>query len=183
MPPNRRVPETIGTERLLLRSWHPDDAAALAPILADNEARLLPWIPARVATAATASQLAERIEVFASDFAAGKFFRYALIARDDGRVLGEASLFPRNAQGRCPLPDGDRVEIGYWIDAAAEGKGMVTEAVGALIGAAETLPGMTQVEIRCSPLNARSSAVPRRLGFTLAVDNGDEQVWTRGLTG
>lgn len=171
----------LQTDRLVLRPWHPDDAAQLAPILAANESRLLPWIPAHVGTAAPVGELAERLAGFAADFAGGKNFRHAMIMRDDGRILGEAGLFPRNENGRCALPDADRVEIGYWIDSAAEGKGIVTEAVSALVASAGKMSGIRSIEIRCSPRNARSAAVPQRLGFALTHEDADDQVWTRKL--
>jgi RimJ/RimL family protein N-acetyltransferase len=162
---------------LLLRAWQPDDAAELAPILAANEARLLPWIPSHVATSAPVRELRERLAGFAADFAGERSFRYAMRMLSDGRLLGELSMFPRNAEGRCSLADGDRVEIGYWIDAAAERKGIVTEAVSAMIEVAMALRGMSHVEIRCSPANARSAAVPRKLGFRIEHEDSEVQLW------
>src|SRR5688500_4233546 len=58
-----------------------------------------------------------------------------------------------------------KTEIGYWIDGEAEGKGIVSRATRALIEFAFTDLSMNRIEIRCSTDNARSAAVPRRLGF------------------
>jgi RimJ/RimL family protein N-acetyltransferase len=179
----RRVPTALRTERLLLRAWTPADAAALLPLLAAGAARLAPRIPAHVATPLPEPELATRLEGFAADFAAERAFRYAILSPDGVRLLGEADLFPRAAAGRVPLAEADLVELGYWLDAAATGKGLATEAAGALLALAATLPGMTHAEIRCDAANAPSGAVARRLGFELAVEEAGEQLWRKPLRG
>jgi RimJ/RimL family protein N-acetyltransferase len=71
------------------------------------------------------------------------------------------------------------------------GKGLVTEAARAALGIAETLPGLSRVEIRCDVRNIPSAAVPRRLGFTLSAvieqsaassQPSHLQVWTYSLS-
>ncbi|HET7032811.1 MAG TPA: GNAT family N-acetyltransferase, partial [Casimicrobiaceae bacterium] len=57
------------------------------------------------------------------------------------------------------------VEIGYWIRSSFEGTGLISEAVAMIAAFAfETLRAQ-RVRIRCDARNARSAAVPRRLGF------------------
>ena len=174
------IPVTLRTERLLLRAWSPDDASALQPVLAANVTHLGPWIPARVST--PVPELAVRLAGYAADFAAGRAFRYALLSHDGTQVLGEVDLFPRAASGRVPLAEADHVELGYWLDAAATGQGLATEAARALFAVAATLPGMTHVDIRCDVANGASAAVPHWLGFHLAGVEGELQVWRKRLT-
>ena len=57
--------------------------------------------------------------------------------------------------------------IGYWIDAASEGKGVVTAAVGALVDDSFQRWQLTRVEIRADVENRASCAVAERLGFQL----------------
>jgi RimJ/RimL family protein N-acetyltransferase len=177
-----RIPSILRTERLLLRSWAPEDAAALQPILAANVHHLGTWIPQHVAAPVPTKELAERLTRFATDFAEGRAFRFAMLTSDSTRVLGEADLFPRGATGRVPLAVADHVELGYWLDAAATGQGLATEATRALLDVAASLPGMTHVEIRCDVANEPSAAIPQRLGFELAGVAGDTQVWRKDLT-
>jgi ribosomal-protein-serine acetyltransferase len=59
-----------------------------------------------------------------------------------------------------------KTEIGYWIDKAEEGKGVISRACRRLITYAFEDLGMNRIEIRCSAENMRSAAVPERLGFT-----------------
>jgi RimJ/RimL family protein N-acetyltransferase len=176
------IPLTLRTARLLLRPWTPEDAAALHPVLSANVAHLGSWIPRHVSRPVPPAELAARLTGFAADFAALRAFRFAMLTPDGTRVLGEADLFPRAATGRVPLADADRAELGYWLDNAATGQGLATEATRALFDVAATLPGMTHVEIRCDAANEASAAIPRRLGFHLASVEGETQVWRKELS-
>lgn len=175
------IPTTLRTARLLLRPWTPADAGALEPVLVANVVHLGPWIPAHVATPVPVPELAERLAGFASDFAAGRAYRYALLSPDGTLVRGEADLFPRGNKERVPLAVADHVELGYWLDAAATGQGLATEATRALVAVATTLPGMTHIEIRCDAANGASAAIPQRLGFHLAEVEAHVQVWRKAI--
>lgn len=59
-----------------------------------------------------------------------------------------------------------KAEIGYWISADEEGKGIVTASARLLIGFAFRELELNRIEIRCSSENRRSAAIPERLGFT-----------------
>ena len=150
----------------MLRRWRADDAAELAPILEASFTHLARWIPARVATPASAEQLIPRLETYIAAFDAGREWRYVLVAEDE-RILGEVSLFPRNDEGRVAFDanEADRIEIGYWLRADATGQGFATEAARAAMNLALSLPGMSRVAIHCDEQNAPSAALPRRLGF------------------
>jgi ribosomal-protein-serine acetyltransferase len=55
--------------------------------------------------------------------------------------------------------------IGYWLAADRQGAGLMTAAVCALLDHAFESWGLNRVEIRAGVLNARSRAIPQRLGF------------------
>lgn len=159
------VPSELRTARLLIRRWRASDAAELAPILAANVDHLAPWIPWRVAEPLPAAQLARRIDEFSQAFDAEREWRYGVFARDTHRILGDVSLFPRNASGRVQFAVADHLEMGYWLRADATGHGYATEAAQRALDLASSLSGMTRVLIRCDERNLASSAIPRRLGF------------------
>ena len=60
----------------------------------------------------------------------------------------------------------DKAEIGYWLDASTQGKGLVTRACRTLVTYAFDEYGLNKVEIHCGVENQRSRAIPERLGFT-----------------
>lgn len=73
-----------------------------------------------------------------------------------------------------------RLEIGYWISKADEGKGIVSEACRALIDKAFRKMDMNRVQIKCGVGNSRSSNIPRRLGFQLeGIERDGEKHKTR----
>ena len=55
--------------------------------------------------------------------------------------------------------------IGYWLGAEHQGRGVMTRAVRALVDYAVSEWELNRVEIRAAVGNARSRAIPTRLGF------------------
>ena len=59
----------------------------------------------------------------------------------------------------------DQARIGYWLTGEAEGKGIMTRAVRAILRECFEEKGLNRAEICCSAGNRRSRAIPERLGF------------------
>jgi len=60
----------------------------------------------------------------------------------------------------------DKIEIGYWLVEKMTGKGIATAATRKMVNLAFRNMDMNRVQIRCGIGNDKSSAIPRRLGFT-----------------
>lgn len=58
-----------------------------------------------------------------------------------------------------------QTSIGYMLSKEAEGFGIITKSLKALINYAFLDLGLNRLEIRCGEQNLRSRAVPERLGF------------------
>ncbi len=60
----------------------------------------------------------------------------------------------------------DKIEIGYWLIEKMTGRGIATAAVRKMVNLAFRNMDMNRVQIRCGVGNDKSSAIPRRLGFS-----------------
>jgi ribosomal-protein-serine acetyltransferase len=56
--------------------------------------------------------------------------------------------------------------IGYWVDAAQQGRGLITRCCAVMLDYLFHEMALHRVEIRCGTENRRSCAIPERLGFT-----------------
>ncbi len=59
-----------------------------------------------------------------------------------------------------------KATIGYWLNPACQGKGIMTEACRLLISYGFDALHLNRVEIGCAVENTKSCAIPERLGFT-----------------
>jgi len=58
-----------------------------------------------------------------------------------------------------------KVELGYWLEEASQGKGIITSACRAVLDHAFHEWRLIRVEIHCATGNDKSCAIPQRLGF------------------
>lgn len=70
-----------------------------------------------------------------------------------------------------------QTEIGYWLGAAYQGRGLMTAACRAMITYAFAGLGLERVEIHCATHNLKSRAIPERLGFTLEQAQASSFNW------
>lgn len=116
------------------------------------------WMPWAEPTPTDASVRAF-LEPAARDFGGDCAANYAITLADGEEYVGGCGLHPRVGEGA--------LEIGYWIGLAHQGRGLISEAVRLLTTAAFQLHGVLRLEIHCDQANARSAAVPARLGYHL----------------
>lgn len=159
---------------LLLRPWQVADVPAMGRILEENDAHLRPWTPFLIDGRVPGQTLEERLVIHAEEFTDGARWVYGVFDAADGGILGGCGLYPRVGPGA--------IEIGYWLAAAATGRGIATRVAEALIEIAFQHPEIVRVEIRCDPRNIASARIPERLGFTIepspVVPADGLQVWT-----
>ncbi|WP_101785207.1 GNAT family N-acetyltransferase [Nonomuraea indica] len=149
----RRPSAILLCDRLHLRRWQVDDIGAAARAIRDSHDHLLRWSPLAVGDS---HEVATRLVTTAlSEWERDEAYKYAIVV--EGLVVGGCGLMRRAG------PDG--LEIGYWLHADWTGRGLVTEAVAALVTAGCALDGVDWLEIRHDAANLASAGVPRRLGF------------------
>jgi ribosomal-protein-serine acetyltransferase len=76
----------------------------------------------------------------------------------EGAIAGVVGLEPLDWTHRS-------TSIGYWLAAGYQRRGIMTRAVLALIEHAVDVWNLNRIEIRAAVGNARSRAIPQRLGF------------------
>jgi RimJ/RimL family protein N-acetyltransferase len=151
------VPYRIETERLVLRCWDPADAAALLDAQKESLAELRPFMPwAHEEDQSLAGKVA-LLRRFRGAFDLDQDYIYGMFAAGERAVAGGTGLHARVGP--------DAFEIGYWVRTSLAGRGFATEATAALTRVAFELHGIDRVEIHAEPANARSLAIPRRLGY------------------
>jgi RimJ/RimL family protein N-acetyltransferase len=148
----------VVTERLVLRCFEPRDAPALKAAVDASIEHLLPWLPWAREEPQSLEAKIELVRQFRGKFDLGKDFVYGIFDRTEGDVLGGAGLHARVGQ--------DAQEIGYWIAAGHVGQGFATETAAALTRVGFEVGQLERMEIHCDPLNTRSAAIPRKLGYT-----------------
>jgi len=147
----------IVTPRLVLRCWNPQDAPLLKNAVQANVDHLLPWLPFARNEPEELQVKIERMRHWRSRFDSDGDYVYGIFNAEESRVVGGTGLHKRV---------GDQAfEIGYWIDQELINQGYATEVSAALVKTAFEIMGARRIEIHCDPLNHRSAAVPRKLGF------------------
>jgi ribosomal-protein-serine acetyltransferase len=131
-------------------------APVLHRLILENLDHLRPW-EELARDGLTLAEMADDLRAGRRAWAEGRSIPTAIRYR--GHVVGAA--------GARLAPEVARAEIGYWIDAAHQGRGIITRAVGALVHALFEDHGTHRVELRMAADNHRSRAVAERLGFTL----------------
>lgn len=140
-------------ELRLLEERHAEE---LFTLIDRNHERLLIWVPWLSNTDSlehTRDFIKRKLKRFADNngFVAGIWYQ--------GALAGEIAFEYIDWSNRM-------TEIGYWLTADVEGKGLVTKACRILIAYAFDDLELNRVQIRCATENLRSRAIPEKLGFT-----------------
>lgn len=144
--------------RTVLRFANESDAPAFLALLDRSRAHLAPWMPRtargdeRSATRRFERMLRPRCE-------RNGRLRLLVCARDDGRIVGVCALnaiseWPRLACG-----------VGYWLGAGETGKGLMRDALAAILDHAFGELGLQRASADILPTNRRSLALVEALGF------------------
>ncbi len=141
-------------DSLGVRPLETGDASELHALIELNRTHLARWLPwaAGQDRDGTERFLAEAERQFARDDG------FQAKIAPAGEIVGVVGFHSVDWVNR-------NTSLGYWLAAGAEGRGTMTTVVGALLDHAFYEWELHRVEIQCAPENARSRAIPERLGF------------------
>jgi [ribosomal protein S5]-alanine N-acetyltransferase len=149
------APGPIETARLHVRAVAEADLPALLAVNGDVEVtRFLPY-PAW-ATLADGEAWLKRMNGIQ---AGGTALQFVIVDMQAGHAIGTCLLFGHD-EGSA------RAELGYVLARACWGRGLMHEALTALLGCAFTRMGLRRLEAEVNPHNAASGRALQRLGFT-----------------
>jgi RimJ/RimL family protein N-acetyltransferase len=151
-------PYRIETERLVIRCYEPEDAPLLKAAVDSSIEHLLPWMPWARFEPQSVEDKVELCRMFRGQFDLDQNYIYGIFSVDETEQLGGSGFHKRANEGS--------LEIGYWVAAAAIGRGIATEVAAVQTRAGFELAGLDRIDIQVDPANERSLAIPRRLGFT-----------------
>jgi ribosomal-protein-serine acetyltransferase len=139
-------------EDAFVRTYTPDDAEEVYHLVEANRDRLEAWMPWTEATRSPADTLdfIQRSLASEHDLEANGIWV-------DGRAAGTIGLRVNLLQNNG--------ELGYWIGAEFEGRGLVTRACALFIDHAFGTLGLHRIALHAGVENRRSRAVAERLGF------------------
>jgi ribosomal-protein-serine acetyltransferase len=132
-----------------------DDAAELFAVIDRNRAHLrqwLPWVSEYYAFHDALRFLEEKVAENARGDAC------TMIIRSGGKLCGAIGLHRIDVANRA-------ASIGYWIDEADEGRGIMTRACRVIVEIGFRKYNLHRIEIRCATDNHKSAAIAQRLGF------------------
>ena len=153
------LPQEIIGERVLLRPYRAGDGKALLEAIEESREKLQPWRPYEHSQvppneAETEAYVCHELEKWAQR----EYLSMSIWEKETGQYLGGVGLYGIRWEARS-------FQMGYWLRAAQEGRGYMTEAARLLCDFAFHTLQATRVEIRCDTRNVRSAGIPRRLGF------------------
>ena len=157
------VPERLVTERLVLRVPRAGDGAVLNAAIRASQAELAPWLP-WAGTLPSVDESEAHCRRQHARFILREDFVMLLFRRDgdggEGELVGGVGLHRIDWVLR-------KFEIGYWRKTGCGHRGLLTEAVRALVRLAFDTLSARRVEIRMDDRNVRSWKLAERAGFTL----------------
>jgi len=151
---------SLGNDEALIPRT-PAIADALFELVQANYQRLGRWFGDAYQEAPTRDGVRANLERAGQAWLGGSLLPLVIAVRvpDGWQLVGWANL-EIDARARSG-------EVGYWLDAGFEGRGLVTRTVTAMLDHAFGPLGLQRVGLRAVADNARSRSVAERLGFTL----------------
>ena len=148
-------PDVVPCHHLTIRTWTPDDVAALRTAIEQSAELLRPWMSFMSDEPMADSDRTTQIDDWERQRRRGGDAFYGMFSSET--VIGGCTLHRRAGP--------DTVGLGYWLHIDHIGHGHARAAAAYLTTVALSLPGVTRVEIHHDAANSASRRIPQSLGF------------------
>lgn len=166
------LPKEIIASRIILRPYQEGDGAMYYNLLMSNKDHLEEEV-----SEIKKIKKEEDAEVFVRNlmvaWVARKRFVFAIVDKETDNIIGQIWIEPIKWENKI-------FEIGYFIEAKNEGKGLVTEAVQYSIKFIFEYLDASKVEIHTKLTNERSKAIPMRCNFTKEAQIRNRSMFKNG---
>lgn len=162
-----RIPE-LETDRLVLRRLCRSDAADMFEYACrEDVTTYLTWSPHP-----NVAYTGEYLSCIEKHYPAGDFYDWAVIERESGKMIGTCGFTRFHAEYDC-------AEIGYVLNPVYWGRGLATEAVGAVIRFGFQRLELNRIEAKFMQGNAASRRVMEKNGMVFE-GMGRENMFVKG---
>ena len=138
-----------------LRPWRDSDLQALVAACQDPEISRWTRVPQPYGETDARAYLLQRYDLVYE----GRAAPFAIVATDGGALAGSIALIRIEWEHR-------RAEVGYWLAAAARGRGHATRAVRLICEWGARALGLERMDLLAATGNRASQQVAERAGFT-----------------
>lgn len=148
--------QRLETERLILRRYEPADADAMYRNWASDPevTKYLMW-PTHESVSVSRAVMDSWVKNYADE----KYYQWAIVLKENGeKPVGDIAVVQQNEQT-------DTVHIGYALGRAYWHKGIMSEALKAVMDFMFDVVGANRVESRHDPRNPHSGGVMRKCGM------------------
>ncbi len=146
--------KTIKTQRLILRKFKSDDAVEMYNNWASDEnvTRYLTWHPHK-----SADETAELLKMWCDEYKNSNYYNWVIEL--EGKIIGNVSAVRIDDNSEMAI-------IGYCMAKDFWNKGIMTEAVTAIVDFLYSEVGVNHIEISHAVKNPGSGRVAQKCGFT-----------------
>lgn len=148
------------TERLILRQWLDSDAEAFYRYASDGRVSEMAMWPRHESPEMSLRVIREIFQPNPDSF--------AMVDKETGEAIGCIGLVPPGEEN-YPVAEGER-EAGYWVGHPYWGRGLTTEALGALTAYCRDTLGLRSLLITTDRRNVASQRVAEKCGFRFVAD-------------
>ena len=161
---NTPLPNSIETDRLILRSYTASDSSLLFEVSQKNIAHWETYESGNIIFNIADLNAAEKIaRILADEWTRQQNFFVGLFEKNSGKFVGQIYIGPQNQQF-------SEFELGYVADVEHEGKGFIHEALLRVIEVLFSFDKTQSLTIHCSAQNNKSANVALNCGFIQAKE-------------